>query len=341
MQIKNKFIVSVCLIIAGSFIVSCSLYKKQSLGQNDVITVLADEIIFDTHKPQLEKVFSRPINTPMEEKLFKIKRITMDEFQKEGYSRYKNLLFLANIDSDTPESQFIRKMLSEGVQEGVRKGDYYYALKHDIWSKDQTVLILLDSKNVYLGGYLERFSDKLLGFFFDKMLSDIKKRLFDRNNIKSAQEFLLKDYNIEIFIPHDFSIGERGSGKDKFVRFRRLNPDRWLTVLRTDYNSELSFQENVIQTRDRIGKQFADSVRINPELLKFIPDSTFVADGLKAEGIWEYSDGGGPFFTYAFINNGTFYIIDGAVFAPSRDKYPYILQLDLMAKTVKFPELKN
>lgn len=339
MQIKNKFIVSVCLIIAGFFIVSCSLYKKQSLGQDDVITVLADEIIFDTHKPQLEKIFFHPINTPMEEKLFKINRITMDEFNKEGYSRYKNLIFLANVDSDTPESQFIRKMLSEGVLEGVRKGDYYYALKKDIWAKGQTVLILLDSKNIYLGSYLERFSDKLFGFFFDKMLDDIKKRLFDSHNNKSAQEFLLRDYNIEMFIPHDFSIGERGIGKEKFVRFRRTNPDRWLTVLRTEYNSEISFQENIIQTRDRIGAQFADSVKINPEILNFIPDTTFVSEGVKAEGIWEYSDGGGPFFTYAFIKNGTFFMIDGAVFAPSKDKYPFILQLDLMAKTVKFPEL--
>jgi hypothetical protein len=332
---KLKVVLTIALLLTIS---SCSVYKKPALGPDNEIYVLADETIFDTHYPQLESIFSHSIYTPTEEKLFTLNRITIDEFHK-GFSRYKNLILLANIDSDDAEAQFIKKMLTDGVLEGVRSGDYYYAVKKDAWSKGQTVLFLLDSKNVYLSGYLERFSDKLFGFFYDKMVTDIKTRLFDRFNNKTAQEFLLKEYKINLFIPHEFYIGEQGENKDKFIRFRRTNPDRWLTLLRTDYNSEISFQENIIQTRDRIGKQFADSVRVNPEILSFVPDTTFVSDGLKAQGIWEYYDGGGPFFTYAFINNGTFYMIDGAVFAPSKDKYPYIMQLDLMAKTAKFPEI--
>jgi len=319
---------------------SCSVYKKPALGSDNVINVLADQTIFDTHYPQLERMFSHSIYTPAEEKVFTLNRITMDEFHQ-GFSRHKNLILLANIDSDDPEAQYIKKMLTDGVLEGVRNGDYYYAVKKDAWAKGQTVLFLLDSKSIYLGGYLEKFSDKIFGFFFDKMITDIKERLFDRFNNKTAEEFLKKEYNIEMFIPHEFNIGERGEDKDKFIRFRRTNPDRWLTLLRSDYNSEISFQENIIQTRDRIGRQFADSVRINPEILSFTPDSTFTTDGLKAQGIWEYIDGGGPFFTYAFIKNGSFYLVDGAVFAPSKDKYPYIIQLDLMAKTTKFLELEK
>jgi len=337
LPIKNKTIL-LLIFAAALFLSSCSNYKKQALGPDEMIVVLADETIYDTHLPQLQTLYSRPVYTPMKEELYYLKRISLEEFENEGYSRYKNIIMLSNIDSNTPETNFIKKMISAGIQEGVRNGEYYYALKSDAWSKGQTILFLLDSKNVHLGGYLERFNEKMFNVFYEKMITGIKKRLFDKYSNDYARDYLNKNYGIDMFIPHDFAIGEQGKGNDKFIRFRRTNPDRWMTVLRTQYNSELSFQENIIQTRDRIGREFADSVRVNPEILSFKPDSTFVQDGIKAEGIWEYIDGGGPFFTYAFIKSGNFYLIDGAVFAPSKDKYPFLIQLDLMAKTAKFPE---
>lgn len=340
MLTRNRNFNIAIILLTGLLFVSCSLYKKPALGRDNVIVVLADQRIYDTHKPDLEKIFTDPIYTPMQENRFNLQNITLDEFKK-GSNRYKNIILLTNVDSETAEAQYIKKMLSDKVIEGVRNGDYYYAMKENVWSKDQTVLILMDSKNVHLGGYLERFSTKLFGFFNDKMEKNIKKRLFDTYNNKKAQKYAKENYNFDIFVPHDFEIGEQGKEKDKFIRFRRLNPDRWLTVFRTDYNSGASFQDNIIEARNRIGKQFADSVKINTEIISFQPDSTFAPDGLKVKGIWEYSDGGGPFFTYAYIRSGSFYLIDGAVFAPSKDKYPYIIQLDLMAKTVKFPETEK
>ncbi|MBU4487047.1 MAG: DUF4837 family protein [Candidatus Delongbacteria bacterium] len=339
MRIKNKS-KSLILVILSILLVSCSNFKQPALGPEDLILVLADQTIFDTYKPQLEKIFNDPIYTPMEEYRFNIRRIDMDEFHQ-GSSKFKYLIFLVNVDSETAEAQFIKKMLSDNIKDGVRNGDYYYAIKEDIWSRAQTVLFLMDSKNIHLSTYLENFKEKMFGVFNDRMMTDVKNRLFDRYNNKMAQDYTKRNYNIDIFVPHDFTIVEEGSKTEKFIRYRRFNPDRWLTVLRTNYNTGLTFQENIIQTRDRIGKQFGDSVRVNTELISFQADSTFSSDGLKAQGLWEYFEGGGPFFTYAFLKNGTFYMIDGAVFAPSKKKYPFVIQLDLMAKTVKFLELEN
>jgi hypothetical protein len=326
--------------VLSLFLASCSNLKRPAIGPDDVILVLADQTIFDTHKPRLEEVFGDPINTPMQEYRFNIRRIGMDEF-REGSSKYKFLIFLVNVDSETAEAQFIKKMLSEKIIEGVRSGDYYYAQKNDVWSRGQTVLFLMDSKNLHLDRYLLSFRDKLYDIFNSTMLAGVKKRLFDKYNNEMAADYTKKNYNFEIFVPHDFVIIEEGKGSDKFIRYRRFNPDRWLTVLRTKYDTSLSFQENIIQTRDRIGAQFGDSVRVNPEFLKFKADTTFVSDGVMARGIWEYAEGGGPFFTQAFLRNDTFYMIDGCVFAPEREKYPFIIQLELMAASIKFPELEK
>ncbi|HQO10637.1 MAG TPA: hypothetical protein PLP37_11075, partial [Clostridiales bacterium] len=142
MPIKNKTIL-LLIFAAALFLSSCSNYKKQALGPDEMIVVLADETIYDTHLPQLQTLYSRPVYTPMKEELYYLKRISLEEFENEGYSRYKNIIMLSNIDSNTPETNFIKKMISAGIQEGVRNGEYYYALKSDAWSKGQTILFLL------------------------------------------------------------------------------------------------------------------------------------------------------------------------------------------------------
>lgn len=340
LSIKNRifyaFFCSTIILLS-----SCSGFKRPAIGPDDLILVLSDETTFDMHKPQLEDIFNDRIYTPMPENRFNLRRIGLTEFN-EGSAKYRFLIFLVNVDSDSPESKFIKKMLTENIMEGVRKGEYYYAVKEDIWARNQTALLLMDSKYIHLGGYLEGFSGKLFKIFNEKMLAGVKSSLFNtRYNNKNAQEHAKKKYDFEVFVPHDFFIAEERTNPDTFIRFRRFNPDRWLTVMRTKYNSDLSFQENVIQTRDRIGKQFGDSVKVNPDILRFEPDSTFSDQGIKLNGVWEYSEGGGPFFTRAFIKNDSFYLIDGAVFAPGEKKYPFLIQLELMSETVKFLELKE
>lgn len=340
MQTRNR-IYQLTVIILAVITVSCTNLKRPAIGPDDLILVLSDAETFDMHKPMLEKIYNDPLYTPMRENRFDIRRIGMDGFN-EGSLKYRYLILLVNVDSNTAETQFIRKMLSDRIIEGVREGDYYYAVKEDIWSRGQTVLVLMDSGNIHLGRYLETYGRKMFGVFNDKMTDGIARRLFDtKYNNDDAQEYTKRNYNFDIFVPHDYVVINEGKKNDKFIRYRRFNPDRWLTVLRTDYDTGLSFQDNVISTRNRIGAQFGDSVRVNPEVLTIEPDTTFSPEGIRIKGIWEYIEGGGPFFTYAFLKSGSLYMIDGAVFAPSKKKYPFLIQLDLMARTVKFPEVDN
>jgi len=169
------------------------------------------------------------------------------------------------------------------------------------------------------------------------LVAKIKDNLFDRFNSKGVEEIAKEKKGIDLFVPHDFAVVNEGKETD-FIRFRRWNPDRWLTVIKGEYDENLSMEDNIIVLRDAAGREFGDSVRVNTELLTFKADSTFAEGCIKAQGIWEYTLGGGPFFTYGYVRDNMLYLVDGAVFAPDKSKYPYIIQLDLMARTVKFPE---
>ena len=315
---------------------SCSGIKGKAVGRDYEILVVADEELFDMFKPALEGIFSDIIHTPMEEKRFTLKRISIGKFKENGH-KFKNIIMLGDVDSDTPESDYIASIFTDEIKEGVRESEYYYVVKNDIWAKGQQILFLLDSDKMFLSQYLDKFKDKIFNIFNDKLVAEIKDNLFDRFNNKDAQESVKEKRGIDIFIPHDFVIINEGKEID-FIRFRRHNPDRWLTVIKGEFDENLSLEDNIIVLRDAAGSGFGDSVRINTELLTFKKDSTFAEGCVKAQGLWEYLEGGGPFFTYGFVRKDMLYLVDGAVFAPHKDKYPYIIQLDLMARTVKFPE---
>ena len=334
MQIRNRVLI-IFLIFLSIIISSCSI-KGKAVGREGEIIVVADEEMFDMFKPALENIYSDPIYTPMLEERFTLRRMSLSKFKENGH-KFKNIIMLADIDGFSPESEYISDIFTDEIKEGVRESEYYYVVKNDIWAKDQLVLFLLDSKEMFLGQYLEKYNGKIFNIFNDKLVAKVKDNLFDRFNNKDAQESAKEKKGIDIFVPHDFTIINEGKDID-FIRFRRFNPDRWLTVIKGEFDENLSLEDNIIVLRDAAGGQFGDSVRINPELLTFKSDSTFAEGCMKAQGLWEYLEGGGPFFTYGYVKKDMLYLVDGAVFAPEREKYPYIIQLDLMARTVKFPE---
>ncbi|NOR45638.1 MAG: DUF4837 family protein [Candidatus Delongbacteria bacterium] len=335
MKIKNRVLL-VILILLSLVVISCSGIKSRAVGKESQIIVVADEEMFDMFKPALENIYTDAIYTPMLEERFTLKRMSLAKFKKSGH-KFKNIIMLADIDGYTEESEYISAIFTDKIKEGVRESEYYYVVKNDIWAKGQLILFLLDSKEMYLSQYLEKHKGKMFDIFNDKMVAKIKDNLFDRFNAKGAQKLAKEKKGIDLFVPHDFAIVNEGEDID-FIRFRRWNPDRWLTVIKGEFDENLSLEDNIVVLRDAAGSQFGDSVRINTELLTFKSDSTFAKGCIKAQGLWEYLEGGGPFFTYGFVKKDMLYLVDGAVFAPEREKYPYIIQLDLMARTVKFPE---
>ena len=329
-----KFCKVVSVIVCLILLVSCSNFKRNSLGPENLICVLADKDTYEIYRNQLENIFHDPIFTPIVENRYELKRVDKKEFGKK--SRFHNIIMLTDVDSNSDESKFINEMFTDSLRQGVREGKYLYFFQKDIWAKKQNVLFLMDSKNFLLDDYLNKNKEKIFNYINDRNLDIIKSRLFDNFNDAELEKDVRKNRNIKLFIPHDFVLINEGKNVE-FLRFRRRYPDRWLTIIKGDYNSEFSFQENVIKLRDEAGREFGDSVRVNPERIIFQEDTTFEQNGIKVKGIWEYELGGGPFFTYAFLRKNRLYLIDGAVYAPEKErKYPFINQLDLMAKTVEF-----
>ncbi|MBN1971881.1 MAG: DUF4837 family protein [Candidatus Delongbacteria bacterium] len=325
----TKFrIISLILLF---LLVSCS--KRTAIGGDNIVLVLADIDVYEKYEEKLEQLFSKEIFTPVPEKRYYIEHVDLKTFSDKRY--FKNILMLTDIDGNGKESEFINNMLPETLEDGIREGDYSYVFKKDIWAKKQNVLILMTSKEDNLSNYLETQGNLFYDQIHNRNLELVRESLFDEFNNTEAQNYTLENYNVDIFVPHDFTVVNEGK-KTKFIRFRRFMPDRWLTIIWGDYDNSITFQENIINLRNQAGEEFGDKVKVNPEIIDFEPDNTFTENGVLIRGIWEYDLGGGPFFAHAFIKNNKLVLVDGAVFYPGNDKYPFIEQLELMAKSAKF-----
>lgn len=324
---RNKIILifTLLLVLTGCF-------KRPAIGKDSRIYVLADKQTYERHKDKLEKIFADTLWTPSPEFRYYVKRAKFDEF--EDKKLFRNVILLCDVDRDTPESKFTQSLLSSDVIQGVKDGRYAYIFKEDLWARDQNILFLMDSDNDKLTEVLDSYEDKLLAFFVDNYRENAESYMFTSYDRDDIEEEILKKYNVSLSVPSDYHL--INEGKDvEFFRLRRFAPDRWLTYIRGQYNPDFTMQENIINLRDKAGLEFGDVTKVNPAIISFEPDTTFAENGVLCKGIWEYKAGGGPFFCYAFTKGNLLYLIDGAVFNPGEDKYPYIEQLHLMAKKVK------
>lgn len=333
--------ISLLILVLISTLLITGCFQRKAIGKDSEVLVLADENLYNRYKEQLEEIFNRPLYTPARENRYDLFRIEKKDFGMK--KEFRNIILLFDVDSDSPESKYMSTFFKQDIIDGVRKGDYFYAFKKDQWAEGQNLIFLMDSKETGLLKILDEkiHQDKLYNFFFEAQLTRVKKGLFDKYNVKEAEQEVLQKYNYDMIVPHDFKIINEGTDGQNFIRFRRFLPDRWLTIIKGKYNENLTLEQNAILQRNETGQHFGDKVWINTNdkfSFKVIPDTTFSPGGIRINGVWEYAEGGGPFFTYVFTKGDDLYLIDGAVFAPGKDKLPYLDQLDVMARRVKILE---
>jgi hypothetical protein len=151
---------------------------------------------------------------------------------------------------------------------------------------------------------------------------------------KDIAKELRDDFGFSLRVQKDYYL-VRKSSEERLIRLRRCNPDRFLTVswMETDTLSD----SLIIAERERLSGLYQNPVKIYPEHNRFYSYENGFSSGRILRGLWGLTDGmgGGPFFTIAFKDESRrrVYFLDGSVFAPGREKFPFLQQLEVMART--------
>jgi hypothetical protein len=341
----KNFNMSRLSIFSAGFIllilIGCDPASKPARGLEDEIYVVADSLEYEELKTALETTFEKIIYTPQPEKLFTLKRISVNELER--YKNRKNMVIIAPLNSNSSASQFIKAITDSAARANLIENEGFLIRKYDLWAKDQLVMMLTSPDIRDLEYKILKQKDDLL-YSFQK-ISD--NRLYSSlYNAKYEQEDIegkfLRDYGWIIYVQADFKLA-LNKPEDNFVWLRRSpgsDMERWIFVHWIEEASpELLNPDSIKAIRNRLTEKYYRTSDDSAYVVIAQDYYTYSEVNFKdryaifTQGLWDLNikGMGGPFINYTFYdeNSRRLYMLDGSVFAPKYYKRNLIHQMDV------------
>ena len=337
------------VVIVIAFLLFLLLYNKpkdSAKGSEDEIFVVADSIEYEAISNSLKSVFEKEITTPQPEKLYNLKRIDLDELDKN--KNVKNLIIAAPNNSGSSTSQFLSSIKDTSVQNELKADSEFVAFQYDVWAKNQIVAVISAPNVEALNENILSNSNNLLNTFQQKsderLISNLYNPEFEQ---KAVEGKLLNEYGWIIYVQKDFKI-LIDDPKEKFVLMEKAQGNdikllyfiHWIDNADPDYLD----QDSIKIIRDRLTSKFFQSV--GDSFIVFVSEDGFVVNevdfngryALFTQGLWMNEfDNSGPFVNYFFYDEKTerIYMIDGSIFAPKYYKRNLIQQTDVTLQSFR------
>ncbi|OQC04860.1 MAG: hypothetical protein BWX76_00971 [Candidatus Cloacimonetes bacterium ADurb.Bin089] len=314
--------------------------KTLAFGDDRDVYVFCDSINWQGLQPFIGSAIEQQINIVYPEKYFNLIMADSKELQK--LSKYKNLLYIGQLDSDLPVSAYMKKVLSQDFIKRVENtgGDLFSG--ENLNCCDQIVLFLLgkDAKSLQKIGALQA----------ENIFSLLLKRFTNRQGYYAYQGKVIDpsffdNYPFSLKIPDTFRL----YSNDKIGRFlcflyrARLEnkeiPDKYISVYYEPMPENKVDLNWLIAKRQEIGKKYFEGDEFDPEIVRKEPFKFKKRDGYRLLGAWKnmkYAIGGG-FQSYGFWDKKTktAYIVDSSVYFPAGDKLPVLLELYVISNSLE------
>jgi hypothetical protein len=316
---------------------SCDFSNKPASGPEDEIYIVADSVEFEKLKPALEATFQKEILTPQPEKLYQLKRVSVNNL--DNFKDRKNIIVAAALNSESNTSKFIKGILDSAAERKVNTENLFTFTKYDLWAKNQIVMFLTAPTIDELESQIVKDADSLLYTFQEISDKRLHQSLYNPQyeNVEIEGK-LLKNYGWIIYVQSDYSIGlekpennfvwlrnspEQGMEKSIFIHWIDNASPSYLTA------------DSIRSIRNKLSAKYFTSNDSYPLVMEdycSINEVNFKGRyALLAQGLWKSGKGEeGPFISYTFFDESTkrIYIIDGSVSAPNYYKRNLIQQMD-------------
>ncbi len=309
--------------------------KPDSQGEFDEIYVFADSLDWLVYEEAIRDIFAKEYRTPVLEPEYLVKWRPFDRF--DTYKKFRNIFFLARLNSEEPVSANVKALLSEAIIEGIQKGDYFYIPKKDVWALDQYVLFLVAPTQEGMIQRIYDYGEAIYQDFERSYYQRLKRFVYARYENKELEEYLRTHFPFTIRVQHDYFLADENL-EEGYVWLRRLNPDRSLFVHWLPYTEGQEINPRwIIDQRNRLAaKIYEGDVIVEEETFgRRITFKGFPA--YRLEGTWKNPKYviGGPFRNITFIDkgNGLVFMIDYYVQAIGKRKKVFLDQLEIMAYT--------
>jgi|TARA_B100001093_G_scaffold520323_1_gene614690 hypothetical protein len=325
---KKVFIFIITIIL----VVSCD-YKRDAIGGNDDIVVLAAKEDREKIRKLLTTVFSETILTPSPESFYNIKFADPESFSALKTQTNLVVASLGNYDLN-PGTKLVKELLGQNAFNSTLNG-VPITLSKDQFAKNQLFMILSGNDFDQIQDYL-LLNNEFIRNQFDKNFYKKQSQYFLENERQEELELnLQKDYNWSMKIPWGWELIKNDS-KESFFWIGHELPFRWIAVHWREGN--FFSKEEVSEYIKEYPQKYFESIRYNQEYINIEFKDFKSESSYEVYGLWEsIKDAkGGPFKGYVFYdykNDRTFYI-SYLVFNPGGKKAFYLRQLEMIAKTI-------
>ena len=332
--IEKKIIVKYLSIFVFCIaIISCDI-KKDAIGANDDLVVLAAKEDREDIRSLLSIVFNDTLLTPAPEPFYNVK--FADPSSYETLKTQTNLIIASIGDYElNPATKLVRELLGKKAFNNTLENNPVI-LSRDQFAKNQLFMILSGAKTSDIKEYLLKNRDSIKNEFdqnFDKKQSQY---FLTSKRQEELEAQLLLDYEWTINLPWGWEI-IRNNPDSNFVWIGQEMPFRWIAIQWRDGN--YFSEEDAMYMADNFPQTFFKSQQYNKEFLSIDWVDYREDAAYRLSGLWESIDQakGGPFVGYLFYDyesDRTFYITY-MVFNPGGKKAFYMKQMELFSKTLQ------
>ncbi len=322
-------------------LIGCDL-SREAVGSYKKIPALIDVEELGVVGPALAGAIEVEITTPQKENIFNLEYV--DTTLMARLTNARTSIIAASLESPGPAGMFIRNALSKDVQKMVLSGRTWIIAKEDIWAKNQLTLIITAPTVEDLAARLELGGEEAFRLIDNSVNERVSPWLFGKvfgeSEKLDLEDSVASEYGFGIRIPR-FWDWEKGAASDRFIWLRTLEPERWVFVWWTPLDSSMDFSvERWRNVRDSLCAIYYEGDRVSPD---FSPETTGTYIGgrsaVQIRALWENEKEGlgGPIVSYVLSDRITnrLYIVDGAVFAPSVEKEPYLRHVEIVCKSFR------
>ncbi len=343
-----------CLFSACTSDVAKSFEPKSSaLGKMNEIVVIADQddwegAIGDTFRYYFASAY--PI-LPAPEPLFDLRHFTTEELLESPLRKeLRTYAFIADLSDETSSTT---KMVKRDLGELRFKEAAVYKKINTIigknkWARGQQLFYFFGTDEASIAASVSEHFSTAARRINNHDYKQLKSTLYSKGlNLGHASD-LKASFGINVDIPVDFRLAKQ---EDNLTWLRMDNEKATVNLVfqKLAYHdkNQLS-KEYLMKLRNEFGKEYVTTdvkgayMVINDEDLPVFEYFTNIDDQYTIElrGIWETEKDffGGPFITYLILNeakNELLYV-DAFVYAPGEEKRDYMMQMDLLAKSITF-----
>ena len=311
---------------------SCD-YKRDAIGGNDDIIVLAAKEDREKVSSLLSVVFNDTLLTPSPESFYNIKFAEPESFS--ALKTQTNLVIASIGDYElNPATKLAKELLGENTFNKTLD-EIPLILSRNQFAKNQLFMIISGNSYEQINDYLDQNKTFIKQQFDDNFFKKQAQYFLENQRQEELELELLSKYNWTMNIHWGWELIKDDSDKS-FLWIGQELPFRWIAIQWREGN--FFSKEDALEYVQDFPQNYFESIRYNPDYLKIDFEDFNSESAYKIYGLWESIEDakGGPFQGYLFYdykNDRTFYI-SYIVFNPGGKKAFYMRQMEMITRTI-------